>query len=51
LTPDEKTNERLKLFATALINVAVGFVVVGLVTPVLDIFPAHRPGWRRSFGS
>ena len=35
MTPDEKRNERLKLFATALNNVAVGFVIVGLVTPVV----------------
>ena len=35
MTPDEKRNERLKLVATALNNVAVAFVVVELVTPVV----------------
>ena len=35
MTDDERYNERLKLVATALNNVAVAFVVIGLVTPVV----------------
>jgi len=52
LTPDEKRNERLKLVATALNNVAVAFVVVGLVTPVVaGNIPGTPPDWRRWLGS
>ena len=41
MTGDEKYNERLKLIATAINNIAVAFIVIGAVTPIAA---GHVPG-------